>query len=170
MDAMKAIMTRRSIRRYTSEPVSDEVVEQLLRAACAAPSANNQQPWAFVVIDDRELLDTIPEEVHPYTQMLKEAPLAVLVCGVSEREKHPGYWEQDCAAATENLLLAAHALGLGAVWCGVHPREQREEGMRELLALPEEIVPFSIVAVGHPAEEKPPSERYQEERVHHNRW
>ncbi|MGC9357393.1 MAG: nitroreductase family protein [Anaerolineae bacterium] len=170
MEALEAILTRRSIRRYTAEPISEETVRKLLEAACSAPSANNQQPWAFVVIDDRELLDTIPDQVHPYSKMLKEAPLAILVCGVSGRERHPGYWEQDCAAATENLLLAAHGLGLGAVWLGVHPREQRVEGMRRLLGIPDDVVPFSLISIGHPAEEKPPSDRYDAHRVHHNRW
>ncbi len=169
MEALEAILSRRSIRRYTDEPVSETAVTQLLRAACAAPSANNQQPWTFVVIDERELLDAIPD-VHPYARMSKEAPLVVLVCGLPERERHPGYWEQDCAAATQNLLLAAHAQGLGAVWCGVHPREQRVQGVRELLGIPAEVVPFALIVVGHPAEEKPPSDRYSEERVHRNGW
>jgi nitroreductase len=168
-DCLDLILSRRSIRAYTDEPVTEEQIEQLLRAAMSAPSANNEQPWQFVVIDDRELLDTIPDEVHPYSKMLKEAPVAILVCGEPRRQHHAGYWEQDCAAATQNLLLAAHSLGLGAVWLGVHPREKRVNGMRELLNLPGYLVPFALISIGHPAEEFPPSNRYDPERVHRNR-
>jgi nitroreductase len=168
-DCLDLILSRRSIRAYTDEPVTEEQIEQLLRAAMSAPSANNEQPWQFVVIDDRELLDTIPDEVHPYSKMLKEAPVAILVCGEPRRQHHAGYWEQDCAAATQNLLLAAHSLGLGAVWLGVHPREKRVDGMRELLNLPGYLVPFALISIGHPAEEIPPSNRYDPERVHRNR-
>lgn len=169
MDAMENILSRRSIRRYTAEPVSEETIKQLLEAAMSAPSANNRQPWQFVVIDDRELLDAITE-VHRYAQMLKEAPLAILVCGDLQRAKHQDYWVLDCSAATENLLLAAHALGLGAVWLGVYPNEKRVEGVRRLVCLPEQLEPFSLISIGHPAEQKPPSARYDAERVHRNQW
>jgi nitroreductase len=135
----------------------------------AAPSAGNQQPWHFIVIEERSLLDEIPL-FHPYSTMLKGAPLAVLVCGDLGMEKHKGYWVQDCSAATQNLLLAAHAKGLGAVWLGVYPLEERIAGVRELLGLPENVVPFAIVALGHPAEQKPPGERYDASRVRRNRW
>ncbi len=168
-DFLDLILSRRSIRAYTDEPVTETQVEQMLRAAMSAPSANNEQPWQFVVIDDRTLLDTIPEEVHPYSQMLKEAPVAILVCGEPRRQHHAGFWEQDCAAATENLLLAAHALELGAVWLGVHPREKRVVAMRQLLRLPEYLVPFALISIGHPAEDVPPAARYDPARVHHNR-
>ncbi len=169
MDILEIILSRRSIRKYTAQAVEAETVEKLLQAAMSAPSAGNQQPWQFVVIDDRELLDTIPT-VHSYSQMLKEAPLAILVCGDLKLDRHAGFWVQDCAAATENLLLAAHALKLGAVWLGVYPREKRMAGLRELLALPENVIPFSLIAIGYPAEKKLPANRYQEARRHHNRW
>ena len=169
MDAMENILSRRSIRRYTAEPVSEETIKQLLEAAMSAPSANNRQPWQFVVIDDRELLDAITE-VHRYAQMLKEAPLAILVCGDLQRAKRQGYWVQDCSAATENLLLAAHALGLGAVWLGVYPNEQRLVGVRRLLRLPEQLEPFILISLGQPAEQKPPSARDDAERGHRNQW
>ena len=169
MDAMENILSRRSIRRYTTEPVSEETIKQLLEAAMSAPSANNQQPWQFVVIDDRELLDAITE-VHRYAQMLKEAPLAILVCGDLQRAKHRDYWPLDCSAATENLLLAAHALGLGAVWLGVYPNEKRMEGVRRLVRLPEQVEPFSLISIGYPAEQKPPANRYNAERVHRNQY
>jgi nitroreductase len=163
------VLRRRSIRKYTAERVSDGHVERLLRAAMAAPSAGNQQPWQFVVIRRRSLLDAVPE-VHPYSSMVPMAALAILVCGDRTLERWPQYWEQDCAAATENLLIAAAQLGLGAVWLGVYPLEDRVDGVRALLDLPKQITPFALVPVGWPAEEKPPSDRYDPERVHHDRW
>lgn len=169
MDAMDAIFCRRSIRKYTSQPVPDTLVTQLLRAAMAAPSAGNQQPWQFVVITDRELLNKIPT-VHAHAQMCKDAPLAILVCLDQCLEKIEGMGVQDLSAATENLLVAACALGLGAVWLGVHPREERVRGLRALLGLPEHVVPFSLAAIGYAAEQKPPAERYDASRVHHNGW
>ena len=169
MDVYEAIYGRRSIREYTSQPISEDVVQGLLKAAMAAPSAGNQQPWHFVVVDDRATLDAIPA-FHPYSAMLKQAPLAVVVCGDQGKEGLGAYWPQDCAAATQNLLLAAHALGLGAVWLGVHPEADRVAKVRELLGIGEDITPFCIVSIGHPAEEKGPAQRYDAARVHRNRW
>ena len=169
MEAMDAILSRRSIRKYTEQAVSDEAVEELLKAAMSAPSAGNQQPWQFVVIRERDILDQIPK-YHPYSAMLKEASVAILVCGDLKSEKHKGYWVQDCSAATQNLLVAAQAKGLGAVWLGVHPREDRVAGIRKLLGLPEQIVPLSLIPVGFKGEEKPPANRYDASKVHHNGW
>ncbi|MBI5103181.1 MAG: nitroreductase family protein [Nitrospirae bacterium] len=166
---MQAILTRRSIRKYTSQPVPEKIITGVLEAAMSAPSAGNQQPWHFVVITDRETLDSIPV-FHPHTLMLKEASTAILVCGDPSLEKHQGYWVQDCAAATQNLLLAAHALGLGAVWTGFYPREDRVIKTRQLLGLPEHVIPLALVPIGYPAEEKPPAKRYDASRVHFNRW
>jgi nitroreductase len=163
------VLTRRSTRKYTDEPVADEQVELLLRAAMAAPSAGNQQPWQFVVVRDREALRAVTE-AHPYASMLPGAPLAILVCGDTGPKKWPDFWEQDCSAATENLLIEAERLGLGAVWLGVHPRAERVTALRELFGLPGTIMPFALVAVGHPAEHKPPSDRYDAARVHFERW
>ena len=163
------IHARRSIRRYTGEPVGEEAVRELLEAAMAAPSAGNQQPWHFIVIRDRALLNAVPG-FHPHARMAEQAPLAILVCGDPTLEKHVDMWVQDCAAATENLLLAAAALGFGAVWCGVHPRQERVEGFRRLLGIPDHVIPFAFVPVGHPAEEKPPVQRYNPERVRSERW
>lgn len=169
MEAMEAILTRRSIRRYSDKPVSAEQVETMLRAAMAAPSAGNQQSWEFVVIKDRAMLDAIPT-IHPHAQMAGDAPLAMVVCGNVEREKHTGFWMQDCAAATQNLLLAAHACGLGAVWCGVYPRAERQKAVSAFLSLPEKVVPLALVVVGHPAEERPPVDRFDPSRIHRDRW
>lgn len=167
MDALEAILSRRSIRKYTDRPVPEETVKELLKAAMSAPSANNVQPWEFVVITERKLLDAIPE-VHPYSKMLKEAPLAIVVCGDSQKQER--YWPQDCAAATQNILVAARALGLGAVWLGVYPRDDRVAGLAKLLGIPGPFVPLCVISIGYPAEEKPPSNRYDEAKIHRNGW
>jgi nitroreductase len=169
MEAMDALFTRRSIRKYDSRPVPDDIVENILRAAMSAPSAGNQQPWHFVVIRDRAILEQIPQ-FHPHSSMCPRAALAVLVCADLHLETHQGYWQQDCAAAAENLLLAAHALGLGAVWLGVHPREERISGIRGLLGIPENVVPMALIPMGYPAEQKKREDRYRPDRVHLNKW
>lgn len=169
MDAIEAINKRRSIRKYTTQQVPREVVEELIRAAMMAPSAGNEQPWHFVIITDRAVLDRIMT-IHPHAAMLKYAQTAVLICCDPSREKHKGYWVQDCSAATQNLLLAATAKGLGTVWLGVHPREERVAGLRNMLHLPEQIIPFSLIPIGYPDEEKGPVDRFDPTRIHHNRW
>lgn len=166
---MKSLLSRRSIRHYTKETVKQETIEQLLKAAMAAPSAGNQQPWHFIVIQDKSILDKIPK-IHPYAQMTAEASVAILVCGDLLSEKHPGFWVQDCSAATENILIAACELRLGAVWVGVYPNEQRVESFRKLLAIPRHIMPMSLIPIGYPAEHKPPSERYDAAKIHYNKW
>ena len=169
MDAIDCIFTRRSIRKFEKKPVPKELVTQILQAAMAAPSAGNQQPWQFVVIDDRALLDVIPS-VHPYAAMTAESPVAILVCGDLSIESHKGYWVQDCSAAVQNLLLTAHALGLGAVWTGIYPRPARVEGIRKLIHLPDSIVPLALVPIGYPAEKKGRVDRFDPARVHRNIW
>ena len=169
MDAFDAILSRRSIRNYTEQPVSDELTNELLKAAMSAPSAGNEQPWHFVIINQREILDEIPK-LHPYSQMLKQAPLAILVCGDATLEKYKGYWVQDCSAATENILLAAQAKGLGAVWLGVYPLEDRIAGLRKLLNIPDHVTPLALVSIGYPAEQKPRSNRFDASRIHNNGW
>lgn len=169
MDALKAIFTRRSIRKFTAQPVPESLIETVLRAAMSAPSAGNQQPWHFVVVDDRSMLDRIPT-FCPYAAMCREASLGILVCGDTALERYQGFWVQDCSAATQNLLLAAHALGLGAVWTGVYPRDERVRGFRELLKLPDSVIPLSFVVIGYPAEHPRPADRFRRERIHRNRW
>ncbi len=169
MEAYEAILTRRSIRTYTGQPVAEEMIHKLLVAAMSAPSAGNQQPWQFVVTTERSLLDALAD-LLPFGKMLKQAPLAITVCGDAKGSPREGYWVQDCSAATENLLLAAHALGLGGVWLGVYPREERVAGVRQILGIPEHITPLCVVAVGHPAEPAGPADRYRPERVHRERW
>ena len=169
MDVLEAIRTRRSIRRYQRRPVPEELIQQVLAAAMSAPSARNAQPWQFVVLDDRAILGQIPS-FAPNAEMVRAAPLAILVCADLSLEISPGYWPIDCAAATQNLLLAVQGLGLGAVWCGVYPREERMEGFRRLFDLPPNIVPHSLVSLGYPAEQPPGADRFQPDRVRRNRW
>lgn len=163
------ILGRRSIRAWRDEPVGEDAVELLLRAAMAAPSAGNQQPWRFVVVRDRAVLARLAM-ASPYAQMLPRAPLAIVVCGDTAGEVHPGFWVQDCSAAVENLLIAVHALGLGAVWLGYYPREERVSGARAVLGLPESVVPLAVLPIGWPAEEKPPADRYDPAKVRFDRW
>lgn len=168
MDAMQAILTRRSIRKYSSEPVSDEIVFELLKAAMSAPTAGNQ-PWHYVVVRKRDLLDGV-STFHPHSDMLKQAAFGIAVCGDPTIETLKGRWVLDCAAATENMLIAANALGLGAVWVGIYPVEERMEGLRKLLGIPGHVIPLSIVSVGNPAEKKEPSDRFKPERIHYDQW
>ena len=169
MDTYETIMTRRSVRKFTSGEVGDDLVEKLLRAAMQAPSANNGQPWHFIVIRNRAILDEIPS-FHPFAQMVKQAPLAILVCADTRDARSPDYWVLDCSAATENLLLAAHALDLGAVWLGIHPRQERMEKIIPLVKLPEGVKPLALVAIGIPAEHHPFADRFKPERIHHDTW
>ena len=166
---LELLMTRRSIRSYTEQDVSEADVEALLRAAMAAPSAGNGQPWHFVVIRKRGTMEKIMK-VHPYSKMLAQAPVCIAVLADVGEERHPGFWVQDCSAATMNLLLAAHAIGLGAVWLGVHPTADREKAMKTILALPDDVRCLALVALGHPAAKAGPAERFNPERVHKEHW
>lgn len=169
MDALEAILTRRSIRKYLKKSISDALIKVLLEAGMSAPSASNLKPWHFVVLTERTILNEIPK-FHPYSEMLKEAPLAILVCGDLGIQKQEGYAVQDCSAAAQNILLAAHAKGLGAVWLGIYPREQRISGIRKLLGLPQRVLPISLIALGYPGESKAQERRFNSTKVHTNRW
>ena len=169
MDALEAILTRRSVRRYTDEQIDAETTQKLLEAAMNAPSAANEQPWEFVVIRDREMLDAIPT-FSPFASMVKRARIGILVCADTRNVIVPGFWVQDCSAATQNLLLAARALGLGAVWTGVYPMDGHVAGFTKHCQLPEGVIPLAFVVVGHPAEESPAQNRFSEHRVHSNVW
>ena len=165
---IEAILARRSIRKYTDEEVTEDEIRELLEAAMAAPSGMNRKPWHFVVITERGTLDRLAD-IGSHWQMLKDAPLGIVACsdpGVSEK-----YWLQDCVAAVENLLLAASMTGrLGAVWLGCHPNPEREDAVRELLGIPESIVPVAVLSIGRPAETQLPRTQYDEERVHRGHW
>jgi nitroreductase len=169
MDTLEAIHNRRSIREYQDKTIPGELITKLLAAAMAAPSARNQQPWEFIVITDKGILSEI-STINPYAQMAKKAPLAILVCGNLRIETSPGYWVVDCAAAVQNMLLCAHALGLGAVWTGTYPNEERMDGYTTLLNLPEHVLPHTLVVLGYPAEQPPHQDRFNPERIHYDGW
>jgi len=168
MDVMEAILTRRSVRSYTTEAVSDEAIDQLLKAAMSAPTAASQ-PWHFIVIRDRSILTGIPA-FHPHAEMLKQAQVGIAVCGDPTWGSLRDRWPLDCAAATENILIAANAMGLGAVWVGIYPVDERIQGLRKLLRIPEPVVPLCVVSLGHPAEKKKPPNRFRQDRIHQDRW
>jgi nitroreductase len=168
MDAIENILTRRSVRHFAPNPVPDEEVQLLLKAAMHAPSAGNSQPWHFVVVTERTMLDEVPK-FHTSAEFITEAHLAILVCA-DENLARPGRWLLDCSAAAENILLAAHARGLGACWIGIQPDPVRIEGVRRLFNLPAQVHPLCLIAVGYPVETPPNVERFLPERVHVNRW
>ena len=166
---MEEIFTRRSVRKYKNIPVSYDLVEKLIMAGMAAPSAGNAMPWQFIVIDDRQTLNKITE-IHPYADMLKECAVAVMVCGDLSLERYKGFWVQDCSAATENILIEAVHLELGAVWLGVYPIEERVKGLQNLIGLPGYVIPLSIVSIGYPLEKPERINRYEPSRIRRNVW
>ncbi len=166
MELIEAIRTRRSIRNFRDENVSDALIEKLISAAMLAPSAGNQQSWQFIVIRDAEKRAAVPS-FHPYCKMIEQAPVAILVCGDPDGKKWPDFWVQDCSAAVQNLLLAACAEGLGAVWTGVYPLEDRVKGCRATFAVPEHIIPFALIPIGWPKEHPYKSvDRFKPELIH----
>jgi nitroreductase len=169
MEAIQAILTRKSIRNYSNEVIPEDLVNTLLHAAMQAPSAHNYQPWHFIVIKDRNILNEIPK-FHPYSKMLKQANLAITVCGDQTIESSLEYNALDCAAATENLLIAAHALGLGAVWLGIYPRQERIAGLRNLLKIPDHVTPITLISIGYPDEDKANENRFKGSHIHLNTW
>lgn len=169
MDALTCIFTRRSIRIFTSEPITEEQLLTILRAGFSAPTAMNTRPWQFVVIRKPETLQAITE-VHPYSRMLPRAGCGILVCGDMSRNENLGYLTEDCSAAIQNMLLAAHALGLGAVWLGIHPRGERVQAMRGIVGLPDGVWPIGLVAVGVPDETRDAPDRYEVDKVHFDKW
>ena len=169
MDALTAIKTRRSVRKYTAAPVGEDTVKEILRCGMQAPSACNEQPWQFVVIRDKALLAKAGD-INPYAKFAKDAPVAILVCGDLRLDKCQGYWVQDCSNCAQNMLLAAHALGLGAVWTGIYPLGERVEGFRKLCGLPQEVTPLALLVMGHPVEQPKPENRFKAERIHNDRW
>ena len=165
-------MTRTSVRQFTEQPVEQAKVEAMLRAGMAAPTAMNAQPWHFVVVSDKAKLGELAE-ANPRAGMLKTAQLAIVVCGdmMKAREgKGRQFWIQDCSAATENILLAAHAQGLGAVWTALYPMEERVQPVCEALKLPDAIVPLCTIVIGYPAEQPQPKDKWKPENVSYNEF
>lgn len=169
MELMEVMETRRSIRSYSDRDVSDEMIGTILKAAMMAPSAGNQQPWQFIVVRNREKMNGVTE-FHPYASMLKKVSVAIIVCGDPDGKKWPDFWVQDCSAAIQNMLLAARELGLGTVWTGIYPIEERITGVRKLFGIPENIIPLAIVPVGWPDTDFKPIDRYNTALIHHEMW
>ena len=168
--AINNIMTRTSIRQYTDETVSKADIETMLRAGMAAPTAVNRQPWHFVAVTDKAKL---AELAGRRGGMIKQAGVAIVVCGNMDKAMQgPGqaFWVQDCSAATENILLAANAIGLGAVWTGCYPMGDRVAEVSKTLKLPETIVPLCVIAIGHPAEQPAPKDKWKPENVSYNEF
>jgi nitroreductase len=164
------INSRRSVRQWKSDRVPEEDIIRILEAAMNAPSAGNQRPWYFLVVTDRALLDAA-SAINPYGGFVKNAPVAILVCADVRLERFKGYWVQDCSAAVENMLLAAHALGFGAVWTSVYPIEERIAGFSRLFNLPPEVIPLTLVPLGYPlAEPRETKSRFDASRVRQNTW
>lgn len=166
------IMTRTSVRAYSDRAVGEETIDTLLRAAMAAPTAGNKQPWRFVVVNDKTILQKISEDFNTMT-MAKDAQLAVIMCGEPAATfpgEGEGYWIQDVSAATENLLLAAHAMGLGAVWCGIYPLSERVAQFSKMLNIPSGIIPMACVCIGYPAGETTPKDKWHPEYIRYDSW
>jgi nitroreductase len=165
------LFARRSVRAYRQQEVSDDLVRDLLESAMAAPSAVAKDPWEFVVVRNRAMLAKIAAGL-PNGAMLADAPLGIVVCGDLQRahDRQLSYLLQDCSAAIENLLLAVSSLGLGACWLGVHPREERVKHIRQLLHVPDLVIPVAVIAIGWPAESPPPRTRYRDDAVHRETW
>ena len=169
---LETIMTRTSIRQYTDQPVEKEKIEAMLRAGMAAPSAVNKQPWHFVVVTDKEKLSGLAT-ANPNAGMAARAPLAIVVCGDMTKALEGGgraFWIQDCSAATENILLAAHAQGLGAVWTGTYPSEERVHAVADVLKLPDTLIPLCTVVIGYPAEQPEPKDKWKPENISYNEY
>ena len=169
MLSLDFIFRRRSVRKFEERPVEQEKLVQLLEAGMAAPSANNGQPWEFVVVTDTDLLEKV-RKIAPYGNY--NCAASIVVCGSIEKSTKPesskSYWIQDCTAAVENILIAAPALDLGTVWIGTYPREARVKGLQDLLGIPETVTPLAMVYVGYPKETPTPRTQYKEDRVHWN--
>lgn len=167
--ALDNIFARKSVRSYTDEPLSPEQVETILKAAMAAPSGMNMQPWRFVVVTDQKVKDKL---AVGFNKMIAKAPVVIIVCGkTTNKLGAPNKnWTADCAASTENLLLAVEALGLGAVWTACYPYEDRMNPTIEALGLPENISPYCIVPIGHPAGNDKPKDKWNPENIHYEKW
>lgn len=170
--AYQNILTRTSIRNFTDQPIEEELKSALLHAGMSAPSGVNKQPWEFILIDDPEILKQLADAL-PYAKMTAHAPMAIVVCGNSERfleGDDSTLWVQDVSAASENILLAAHAFGLGAVWTCLYPHADRMEAAVKILHLPEKIIPFNLIPVGYPSKSHAPIGKWHPERIHRNHF
>jgi nitroreductase len=165
-DAIDTIMNRKSVRQFEREKISDKNLDIIVKAGFAAPSAIDRRPWSFIIVDDFSILDALADKL-PYAKMLKEAGAAIIVCGKADKDL---FWVMDCSAATENILLAVQALKLGAVWTAVFPDKARVDAVREILSIPNEYVPLNVIPIGKPKGAAKPKNKYDETKIHHNKW
>ena len=171
-DTLTTIHARKSVRHYTGQPVSKKDLEALVKAGMAAPTAMDRRPWAFVVVSDEAALRQLAQGL-PYAQMILQAKSAIVVCGVMNKAGNGearDFWIQDCSAATENILLAAEAIGLGAVWTGVYPSTQRVDHVQKTLGIPRDVVPLNVIAVGYPTGEDRPKDKFDPTNIHWDKW
>jgi len=180
-DFLNVIHSRKSVRNYTGAPVTKDDIDELLRAGMAAPSAVDRRPWSFIAVTERETLDRL-SKATPFSGMLKKAGAAIIVCGIPMKSLvkmklinlvagvSNDYWVQDCSAATENILLAAEAKGLGAVWIGIHPVEAKVETVRKILNIPDNVTPLNIISIGHPLGTEKPKNKFDEKAIHRETW
>ena len=169
MDIIEGIMTRRSIRHFTGELINDEQLETILRAGFQAPNAHNYQPWEFIIIRDKEKISGI-KEFHKYAKMVEDAGTLIVVCGDKNKQENTGLLVSDASAAIQNMLLAAHGLGLGAVWCGIYDIYDYIVKFSEVLKLPENILPVGMVVVGNKIRDRKFQDRYDENKIHYDTW
>ena len=166
---MRSIKLRRSVRQFSNQFVTNDMIDSLLHAGMQAPSAGNEQAWDFIVIRSKETLHRI-KEIHPHAQMLEQVSVAICVCGNLQKIKFDGFWVQDCSAATENILLQCVELGLGAVWLGVYPLEDRVKAISSILELPNHIIPLNLIPIGYPNQKISHIDRFKKENVHYEKW
>jgi len=169
MEVLEALRTRRSIRKYTKEEIPKGDIRKIIEAAMSGPSAANSLPWHFIIVKSRSILNEIPK-ASPYAQMAKDAAIAIVVCGDPERDRVPQFWQQDCSIAAQNILLAAHSIGYGAVWTAAYPLEDRVKNLQKLLGIPSSIIPLAVIPIGRPAEKKEGNKPYLEDRIHIDKW
>lgn len=169
MDTLTTIFTRRSIRSYTDQKVPEDIIKNILKAWMSAPSAHNQHPRHFLVLQDSTTLKTISNH-FTYGKMLEKSPLAILLCCDTTQLRSEEFWTQDMSAATENILLASHAQWLGAVWIWLYPDENYVSFIQDYLCLPKWIIPFSLVSIWYPKEEITTKDRFIESRIHFDKW
>jgi len=167
MNTIDAITSRRSVRKFKDKKIPNEILEDILKSAMFAPSAYNEQPWQFIVIDEKKLLDEIVN-IHPHAGMCRTAALAILVCADLSKEKTKDMWAFDCAAATQNIMLAAHENHIGSVWVGIYFRKDYMQAFKKLLNLPKDFIPISLVPLGYSDEEIKKVERFKKDRIHYN--
>jgi len=168
-ETLNTIFTRRSIRSYTGEAIDEETIKLLLKAGMYAPSAGNSQPWNFIVVHSKETMNKVME-IHPYSKMLKDADVLIVVCASQNGKMQKMFFPQDLGACIENILLAANSLGIGSVWLGVYPDDDRVCKLAQIFNTPNGIIPFGLISLGYPAEEKPDPDRFDESRIHKEKW